>query len=89
MLVLQIIGFVDILFFVYQWLIIAYIIFSWFPKLAESKLGEIVGKLVEPYLAPFRRLIPQVGMVDFSPIIALIALVFIKYGVMIILGLFL
>lgn len=80
--------FIDFLFFIYQWLIIIYIIFSWFPKLAVSKVGEIIGKLVEPYLAPFRRLIPQVGMVDFSPIIALFALIFIKYGVLWILGLF-
>ncbi len=89
MLVAQLITLVDILFLIYQWLIIAYIIFSWFPKLAGSKVGEIIGKLVEPYLAPFRRLIPEIGMVDFSPIIALFALIFIKYGLLVLLGLFL
>ncbi len=85
----QLISFVDYLFLIYQWLIIAYIVFSWFPKLAGSKVGEIIARLVEPFLAPFRKLPPQVGMVDFSPIIALFALIFLKYAVLWLLGIFL
>ena len=41
----------------------------------ESFIGELLGKLVEPYLAPFRRFIPPIGgMIDISPIVALFAL---------------
>ncbi|WP_328089456.1 YggT family protein [Fictibacillus sp. B-59209] len=32
-----------------------------------------MSKLVDPYFAIFRRFIPPLGVIDFSPIIALIA----------------
>ncbi|MFD1126791.1 MULTISPECIES: YggT family protein [unclassified Paenibacillus] len=60
---------------IYYWMIIIYILMSWLPNARESKFGEILGKIVEPYLAPFRRFIPPIfGMLDISPIIAIIAL---------------
>ncbi|MNP59373.1 YGGT family protein [compost metagenome] len=48
---------------------------SWLPNVRDSFIGELLGKLVEPYLAPFRRFIPPImGMIDISPIIALFVL---------------
>jgi YggT family protein len=50
---------------------------SWLPNLRENFIGELLGKLVEPYLSPFRRIIPPLfGAIDISPIIALIVLRF-------------
>ena len=72
---------VDIFFEIYKWLIIAYILMSWLPQMRESKVGELLGKAVDPYLEPFRKHIPPIGMMDFSPIIALFALIFIEIGV--------
>lgn len=72
---------IRILFEVYSWLIIAYILMSWLPNMRESKIGEVLGKIVEPYLSPFRKFIPSIGMIDISPIVALFALMFIEYGV--------
>jgi len=66
---------------IYTYLIIAYVLLSWLPNARESFIGEMLGKIVEPYLMPFRRLIPPIGgMIDISPIIALIALRFVIYG---------
>ncbi|CAM4258591.1 YggT family protein [Paenibacillus tarimensis] len=66
---------------IYSFIIIAYILLSWLPNARESFIGEFLGKLVEPYLAPFRRIIPPIGgMLDISPIIALFALRFIAAG---------
>ncbi|WP_435925722.1 YggT family protein [Paenibacillus sp. DYY-L-2] len=60
---------------IYTTLIIIYILMSWLPNVRESFIGELLGKLVEPFLAPFRRFIPPLmGMIDFSPIIALFVL---------------
>ncbi len=72
---------VRIFFEIYSWLIIAYILMSWLPQMKESQIGELLGKVVEPYLSPFRKYIPPIGMMDFSPIIGLFALYFIEYGV--------
>jgi YggT family protein len=66
---------------IYTFVIIAYILLSWLPNARESFIGEILGKLVEPYLSPFRRLIPPIGgMLDISPIVAIFALQFIAAG---------
>ncbi|WP_273545563.1 YggT family protein [Paenibacillus caui] len=60
---------------IYSYMIIIYVLMSWVPSVRESFVGEWLGKLVEPYLAPFRRFIPPImGMIDISPIIALFAL---------------
>lgn len=58
---------------IYYWLILISIFGSWFPQFRTSKLGSIIGRLVDPYLGIFRKFIPPLGMIDFSPIIALIA----------------
>ncbi|URN96853.1 MAG: YggT family protein [Candidatus Pristimantibacillus lignocellulolyticus] len=63
-------------------MIIAYILLSWFPNARSSSVGQILGRIVEPYLSIFRRFIPPIGgMLDISPIVAFIALGFIKSGV--------
>lgn len=54
---------------------------SWFPNARESSFGQIIGKLVEPYLQPFRQIIPPLGMIDISPIVAILALRMASSGV--------
>lgn len=71
---------VDLCFTVYTFMIFAYILMSWIPNLQESTLGEFLGKFVEPILTPFRRIIPPLGMIDISPIVAIIALRLARYG---------
>ena len=64
----------------YTFAIIAYIFMSWFPGARESAFGEFLSNICEPYLAPFRRIIPPIGMFDFSPIVAIFLLQFAVYG---------
>jgi len=67
---------------IYYFMIIAYVLLSWLPNVRESFVGELLGKLVEPYLTPFRKIIPPIGgMLDISPIIALFALNFVAEGI--------
>ncbi|AET61739.1 MULTISPECIES: YggT family protein [Paenibacillus] len=71
------------LFQIYSYMIIAYVLMSWLPNARESVIGDLLAKFVEPYLSPFRRFIPPIfGMIDISPIVALIALRFASYGLM-------
>jgi len=62
-------------------MIIGYVLMSWLPNLRESFIGELLGKLVEPYLSVFRRIIPPIGgVLDLSPILAVFALQFVAAG---------
>ncbi|MEF3305554.1 YggT family protein [Paenibacillus sp. GYB003] len=77
----NILGYIDKVGTVYTYLVIAYVLLSWLPNARDSFIGEMLGKLVEPYLSLFRRFIPPIGgMIDISPIIALIALRFVIFG---------
>lgn len=73
----QIESIIDMLFNIYYYMIIFYILMSWLPNVRDNFIGELLSKLVEPYLAPFRKIIPPLfGTLDISPIIALIVLRF-------------
>lgn len=58
----------------YQFAIIIYILMSWLPGSRDSSIGRFLTSIVEPYLEPFRRIIPPLGMLDISAIIALFVL---------------
>nr|WP_027963117.1 YggT family protein [Halalkalibacillus halophilus] len=59
---------------IYSFMLIGYILMSWFPGARDSQIGQILTKLCEPYLEPFRKIIPPLGMIDISPIVAIISL---------------
>ena len=59
---------------IYSWAIIVYILMSWFPGARESSFGLMLGRICEPFLEQFRRFIPTIGVIDFSPIIAILVL---------------
>ena len=40
----------------------------------RSPYIEVIQELAEPLLAPFRRLLPNMGMIDLSPILAFLVL---------------
>lgn len=77
----EVVSFIGLVFQIYSYMIIIYILMSWIPNARASWVGEMLGKLVEPYLSPFRRIIPPIGgILDISPIIALFALTFVMKG---------
>lgn len=82
----MIIPLISALFKVYYFLIIAKIILSWLPVSQYNEWVRILNKLTEPYLDIFRKIIPPFGMIDFSPIAALIVLNIIENVVYRILG---
>jgi YggT family protein len=56
------------------WLVIIRIILSWVAGTTYNPAIAIVYALTEPLLRPFRRLVPDLGGFDISPIFVLIAL---------------
>ena len=69
-----------------NWLINAYILvivvwclLSWFPISRGTRLGEIIDRLVEPYMHWFD-FIPPLGGISFSPVVAIIVLYLVQDG---------
>lgn len=61
----------------YQILIIVEVALSWFRIGRDGVVADIqavLRRLVEPYLDIFRRFVPPMGGLDFSPVVALLAL---------------
>jgi YggT family protein len=59
----------------YVLVLVARALLSWFPQNPDSPLNpvrRVVFVITEPVLAPFRRLIPPVGMLDLSFLVAFI-----------------
>ncbi|PTE68574.1 YggT family protein [Staphylococcus devriesei] len=76
----SIFSFILILVEIYYFGMIIYFFTSWVPSIRESKFGEILGKLYEPYLEPFRKIIPPIGMIDISSLVALFVLILFQAG---------
>ena len=69
--------FVNVFFILYGLVLLAYIITSWLRLPYSPTLNRIqrfLYDVCEPYLRIFRRLLPSAGGIDFSPILAFIAL---------------
>ena len=61
----------------YQILIIVEVALSWFRIGRDGVVADIqavLRRLVEPYLGIFRRFVPPMGGLDFSPVVALLAI---------------
>ena len=65
------------LFNFYSTLVLVYCILTWIPMRQGGILqdiGYVLDRIVGPYLNLFRRIIPPMGGIDFSPVVAIIAL---------------
>lgn len=62
------------------WLIIIRAVISWFSPDPYNFLVQLLYKLTEPILYPFRRIIPVYNIgIDISPLLAILALIFLRY----------
>ncbi|PWV98264.1 YggT family protein [Hoeflea marina] len=70
----------------YTWIIIASAIFSWLYAFNVvnsnnrfvAMIGEFLYKATEPALRPIRRIMPDLGGLDISPIILLLIIMFLR-----------
>lgn len=72
---------IDSLINFYNILIIVYCLLTWIPMSPNGLLadiGAVLDGIVGPYLNFFRRIMPPMGGIDFSPVIAVLALTFIE-----------
>lgn len=67
---------------IYFVLIIIRVLLSWFPNVNwYSQPFSTLTQLVDPYLDLFRRVIPPIGGLDLSPVIAIFVLQFLTQAV--------
>ncbi len=76
---MDILYFIRLLCDVLTFAIIFRAILSWFSLRPTNILVIILHRITEPILAPLRRIIPRVGMFDFTPLVAIILLQLIYY----------
>lgn len=60
------------------WLIIIRALLSWINPNPSNPLVQILASLTDPFIEPVRRILPPFGMFDFSPIISLFLVEFIR-----------
>ena len=82
----SILNLIDLILNIYTWIIIAVVVVSWLVAfniinghnniVRQIRYG--LHRLTEPVLGPIRRFLPDLGGIDISPIIALIAIWFIR-----------
>lgn len=62
---------------IYMILLLIRILLSWFPNVSWSNpVFSTLSQLTDPYLNLFRSIIPPLGGIDFSPILAFLLLQF-------------
>jgi len=74
LLVWSLIGVTSLFFKVFFFALIVSVILSWVAPGSSNPGAQLVNQLCEPLLAPFRKLLPNLGGLDLSPIFAFIAL---------------
>ena len=71
---------------IYIWLVIASAVLNWLAtfKVINTQnrviylVGDFLYRITEPALAPIRRVIPNLGGIDISPVVLILALIFIR-----------
>jgi YggT family protein len=73
-------NFVSIFLQILWLLILVRVLLSWFPVDQRNPIIRTLFEITEPVLAPFRRVIPRIGMFDLSPLAALLVIQFVQQG---------
>lgn len=58
--------------------IIARALLSWIAPRSDNAIIRVLNEVTEPILAPLRRVIPLIGMIDITPIVALFLIQFLQ-----------
>lgn len=87
---------IDTVLGLYTWILIAMVVFSWLfafnvvnPRNQfVAMIGDFLHKATEPVLRPIRRVLPNMGGIDLSPIVVFLAIMLIRnlmreYGLLI------
>jgi YggT family protein len=77
---LVIVGFIEVVKEVFNlmfWMLIIRALLSWVSQ-GQNPIELVIAQLTEPFLRPIRKIIPPIGGLDLSVLVAIIALQFVK-----------
>jgi YggT family protein len=60
------------------WVVIGRVFVSWVDPAGQSRLGRVIYDLSEPILGPMRRIVPPLGGLDWSPLVTMLLLQFLR-----------
>jgi YggT family protein len=71
---------------IYVWILVASAVLSWLVAFnvvntrnpLVAAVGDVLYRLTEPVLTPIRRILPNFGGLDISPVVLILLLIFIK-----------
>ncbi|HEU0156500.1 MAG TPA: YggT family protein [Stellaceae bacterium] len=77
---------VDTVITIYIWLLIAQAVLSWLVAFGivnrhnrvVATIGDFLWRITEPLLRPIRRILPDLGGIDVSPVIVILLLYFVR-----------
>jgi YggT family protein len=64
--------FIQTLIYILNFAIIIRALMSWFNPSPDNPIVRFVIEITEPVLAPLRRIVPRIGMIDITPIVAIL-----------------
>jgi YggT family protein len=83
---IELLGFIGYLVYLYEYVVIANVVLSWLIAFQVINLQnplvrsiwQFISAATEPLLKPIRRVMPDLGGVDISPIVLLLGCLFIR-----------
>lgn len=83
---LELLNFISYLLTLYVYVLIAAAVLSWLIAFnvvntrhgAVAMIAEFLYRVTEPVLAPIRRMMPNLGAIDISPVVVILIIVFIQ-----------
>lgn len=90
-LIYPIVAAIDLVLQLYEYVLVAMIVFSWLHAFgvvntrnqAVATIGDVLYRLTEPVLAPIRRIMPNLGGLDLSPIVVFLGIFVVRQYLMI------
>ena len=81
-----VISLIDAILQIYTWIVIVYVIMTWLVQFNVmntrnrfvAMAGNTLHRLTEPVLRPIRKIMPNLGGLDISPVVLLLLLFFIR-----------
>jgi YggT family protein len=78
---------IDLILQLYIWLLVASAVLSWLVAFnvvntrnqLVAMIGDFLYRITEPVLRPIRNMLPAMGGLDISPVIAIFIIIFLRY----------
>ncbi len=71
---------VSVFFEIVSWAVILQVLLSWMPGMnTKGRFFYILDDMTYPILSFFKKIVPPIGMIDISPIVAIFAIDFVRW----------